>query len=293
MEPFYTYTRPNPRQGQNDNGETSTSGSTSTAIPLHSNVVPIIDDLVDNTHEPGELRDDGEDGEELMESLLENSTIIYAGEGNDSLYFDVAGANRPEAALDRTQGSGSVLQSPTAAPLSAEIDYTSSSGGLQRAISTRTSESNIDKDFREQYRRAVENSMTETEADIGIFATQGSIQAPVILNTLAEQEADMTIQQERQKLLTKSTTSMYQRYQRHWVVHPKSIPRCQRFLQEVSALHGGNVAEEPDPAKGIQPLRINPKSRSVVQPVYDPNLPLPSYITVDAYIKAAIDLYVT
>ncbi|KAG0321868.1 hypothetical protein BGZ99_003635, partial [Dissophora globulifera] len=54
-----------------------------------------------------------------------------------------------------------------------------------------------------------------------------------------------------------------------------------------------NIAEEHDPVRGIEPLRVNPKVRSQQQLPYDPNLPLPSYETVDAYIKAVIDLYVS
>ncbi|KAI8596503.1 hypothetical protein EDD21DRAFT_1871 [Dissophora ornata] len=155
-------------------------------------VVPIIDDLVDNTHEPGELRDDGEDGEELMESLLENSTIIYAGEGNDSLYFDVAGANRPEAALDRTQGSGSVLQSPSRLsqlPQSSQLrmlcDRSSSrkgkapcrpspypstiqSSGQQPRSQQRLTIPQVQEDFREQYRQGLQRAISTRTSESNI-----------------------------------------------------------------------------------------------------------------------------
>ncbi|KAG0326471.1 hypothetical protein BGZ99_009503 [Dissophora globulifera] len=138
--------------------------------------------------------------------------------------------------------------------------------------------SQVEEDIQEQHRQAVENSLAETEVEMEL---------------MREQEID---RQERQMLLTKSTVSMYERYQRHWIVRvvpSKGYTDINVFCKKFQRYMTENLAEEHDPVRGIEPLRVNPKVRSQYQLPYDPTLPLPSYKTVDAYIKAVIGLYVS
>ncbi|KAF9112966.1 hypothetical protein BGW39_003897, partial [Mortierella sp. 14UC] len=113
-----------------------------------------------------------------------------------------------------------------------------------------------------------------------------------IVNKMAEAATLQRVSDARQTMLSLNTVNQYLRYERHWVAwcnrrnYPDTcvIPeRASRYMEE-------NIAEHPDPEKGIQPLRVRADNRGKNKrgPI---NMVPPSAQTVDMHIKCLVNLY--
>ncbi|KAG0000753.1 hypothetical protein BGZ65_004085, partial [Modicella reniformis] len=177
---------------------------------------------------------------------------------------------------------------------------TSATGGMTRPFKTRKTATLVE---------ASEISEDATAGDEVAHVSQPSSEGTIDLirsqqrryAALRDQRVKAEVQCDRKVMQTKSTKTVYGRYQKHWIAwcdrkgYPDHNVKQDRFLVYMSE----NLAMEPDPGKGVIPLRVKPRGKPKEVPEGGPDDDdkavgtLPSYQTVDAYIKAANDLYCT
>ncbi|KAG0335532.1 hypothetical protein BG004_008405 [Podila humilis] len=113
-----------------------------------------------------------------------------------------------------------------------------------------------------------------------------------IVNRMAEAATLQRTNAARQSMLSRNTIDQYLRYERHWVAwcarrhYPDTcvIPlRASRYMEE-------NIAENPDPENGIEPLRVRctNQGRKKNGPI---KMVPPSALTVDMYINCLVNLH--
>ncbi|KAI8346853.1 hypothetical protein B0O80DRAFT_517285 [Mortierella sp. GBAus27b] len=110
-----------------------------------------------------------------------------------------------------------------------------------------------------------------------------------------EMRVKTEVQRDRKAMQSKSTKSTYSRYLRHWAAwcdrkgYPDHNVKQDRFLVYMRE----NLAPVTDIENGVIPLRVvkSRKNEGTPDGEDEPVGTLPSFETVDGYVKAATDLY--
>ncbi|KAK3827863.1 MAG: hypothetical protein J3Q66DRAFT_382745, partial [Benniella sp.] len=148
---------------------------------------------------------------------------------------------------------------------------------------------NISYDGASLAREAKKQRVVDAIPATNVAAHQDQAVNHPIRNTLGGEEAETPSATDRQDTLAASTRKHYQRYQAHWanwcqrkkypddeVTHPK-------FLAYIQELVADEMVLADDDSDSIKPIRVH------VTDGYEGDLPSPE--TIDAYVKAVIDLY--
>ncbi|KAI7817409.1 hypothetical protein BC939DRAFT_496685 [Gamsiella multidivaricata] len=111
-----------------------------------------------------------------------------------------------------------------------------------------------------------------------------------LANALAEREDELLSVVDRQDILAVSTRKRYQRYQAHWMAwcrrkryNDDMKVTYGKFLTYVRELVADEIVQHEDDYHSIRPICINATAD------YEGDLPSPE--TIDAYVKAVVDLY--
>ncbi|KAI8599967.1 hypothetical protein EDD21DRAFT_444916 [Dissophora ornata] len=124
----------------------------------------------------------------------------------------------------------------------------------------------LPEDVPQQVQRVVANSLAGTEVDIELAEATGQ-DTTMMMNTLAEQETDLMIQQKPEKLLTKITVSMYQRYQRHWMEWciRKGYPDNNVYSKKFQRYMAENKSDSTNKAMQNEPHPRSPRVRMLMK----------------------------
>ncbi|KAF9157590.1 hypothetical protein DFQ26_008580 [Actinomortierella ambigua] len=141
--------------------------------------------------------------------------------------------------------------------------------------------------------QASESSQSESSQlpPLAEFIAQKEAQRDVdVLNKMAEAATLQRVNNVRQSMLAPSTVTQYLRYERHWVVccNRRNYPDTCVIQEKALRYMEENIAEHPDPEKGIEPLRVRAESGKGKQ---SSALVPPSAETIDMHIKCLVNLF--
>ncbi|KAG0349067.1 hypothetical protein BGZ54_004455, partial [Gamsiella multidivaricata] len=140
-------------------------------------------------------------------------------------------------------------------------------------------------------RRATMESGDQTAQQLSTFTSKASSTTSSSKAFMAKQHRSAEAQRSRNLALNEYRVEMELQTQRH-----SNLAACEYGKYILAVYMAENLAEETDEDEGVYPIRVlrrkkrKAMSGAQVDPL-DETDKLPSYETVDAYIKAACDLY--